>query len=198
MSDEAARQKAEEGRVEAEVERVEHEVERRVAEGGEQAVVEQGRIEAEIERESTSATRVAAERGRVEAEGRREVSESDRVLAEEKRGSLRAFYAKLGTFVALPIAFIALLPALVGIYLVNNQAADIRNFAKKTNEIAEENCFNIEINRHYYDSLSRSLTRIAETFPPGDELSFLLQEIASQARLTRDAMITTKCKEIQG
>lgn len=126
MSEEAARQKAEEGRVEAEVERVEHEVERRVAEGGEQAVVEQGRVEAEIERESTSATRVAAERGRVEAEVGREVAEAVRALADVQRGTLRSFYLKLGTFVALPLAFVALLPALIGLYLIGQYAEDNR------------------------------------------------------------------------
>ncbi|MBA2741914.1 MAG: hypothetical protein H0U46_07875 [Actinobacteria bacterium] len=110
MNDEAARRKAEEGRVEAEDERVAHEEDRRVAEGGNEH---------------------AQEQGRVEAEERREVSESDRVLAEEKRGSLRAFYTKLATFVALPIAFVALMPALVGLYLNNRRADENRELIEQ-------------------------------------------------------------------
>lgn len=124
MSDEAARQKAEEGRVEAEEERVEHEVERRVAEGGEQALI--------IGEEKRGSLDV--EQSRVEAEARRAAAEAARALAEEKRGSLRAFYAKLATFVALPIAFLALLPAIVGLYLVGQRADENRRLIEQNAE----------------------------------------------------------------
>lgn len=77
------------------------------------------------------------------------------------------------------------------------QQIQLRDSAKKTNELAEENCFNIEVNRHYYDVLARSLNRVIRASPPGADLRLLL-ELAGQAALTRDAMITARCQEIQG
>lgn len=56
------------------------------------------------------------------AEDERVEAEDERVEAEVKRASVRLFYVKLAGVVALPMAFIALLPALVGIYLVRSES----------------------------------------------------------------------------
>ncbi len=67
----------------------------------------------------------------------------------------------------------------------------------ETRELATENCFNIEVNRNYYDSLDRALTKAIRSAPPGADLS-LVRELVDQARLARNAMITVRCQEIQG
>jgi hypothetical protein len=96
---EREREEAELGRASAETERERREDLRRIGEGGpEQHVV----------------GHVTNEQGRVEAE-------EGRVLAEEKRADLRHFYTKLTASIALPLAFIALIPALVGIWMLDNE-----------------------------------------------------------------------------
>jgi hypothetical protein len=51
----------------------------------------------------------------------REIAEKGRVDAENKRASHRHFYAKMAATFALPLAFIALIPALIGIWMVDNE-----------------------------------------------------------------------------
>jgi len=91
-------QDAEQKRQDAELLREEHEVRRRIGEGGPDQHVEGNLAQ-----------------GRVEAE-------AARVVAEEHRRDLRKFYLKMATAIALPLAFIALIPAMVGLYLVQKEA----------------------------------------------------------------------------
>lgn len=112
---EADRAAAEEGRVEAEEDRVDAEA----GEGG--PALELGRVQAEE-------ARVAAELEREERENRRRIAEGGpdqhvegnemlfgRVEAEEKReANLRKWLGRYATLIALAVAFIALIPSLVG------------------------------------------------------------------------------------
>lgn len=97
---EAERAEAERARQEAEVLREEHEIRRRIGEGGPDQHVP-GNVMP----------------GRVEAE-------AERAAAEARRRSMRRFYLKIATAVALPLAFVALIPALIGIYLVDKEAEE--------------------------------------------------------------------------
>ena len=63
--------------------------------------------------------------GRVEAE-------AERVAAEERRSSVRRFYLKLAATLALPLAFIALVPAIVGLVYVGSVAKENRLIATST------------------------------------------------------------------
>lgn len=92
---------------------------------------EQGRQEAEALREAAELERERREELRRIGEGGPEQHvpgsvQTGRVEAEERRTSVRGFYLRLATSVALPLAFLALLPSLVGIYLLNDQAAENR------------------------------------------------------------------------
>jgi len=68
--------------------------------------------------------REQAEAGRVVAEGERENGETRRQDARHK------MYRRVSTLVALPIAFIVLVPLAVGIYFVNNRAVDAERSAR--------------------------------------------------------------------
>jgi hypothetical protein len=96
---EREREEAELGRASAETERERREDLRRIGEGGPEQHVP---------------GHVTNEQGRVEAE-------EGRVAAEEKRADVRHFYTKLAASIALPLAFIALIPALVGIWMLDNE-----------------------------------------------------------------------------
>lgn len=94
---ERERQIAEEARQAAEVERERREELRRIGEGGPEQHVP-GNVQT----------------GRVEAEAQRVVAEQDRV-------GMRAFYLRVTGLLALPVAFIALIPALVGVWLLDRE-----------------------------------------------------------------------------
>jgi hypothetical protein len=96
---ERKREEAELGRASAETERERREDLRRIGEGG---------------REQHVPGHTTNEQSRVEAE-------EGRVLAEEKRADLRHFSLRIAAAIALPLAFIALIPALVGIWMLDNE-----------------------------------------------------------------------------
>jgi hypothetical protein len=81
----------------------------------ERQMAEEGRVDRSLER-------VANEDSRIEAEDARVTAEDSRVSAETKRADTRSFYLKTATAIALPLAFIALIPSLIGIYLVQKEA----------------------------------------------------------------------------
>jgi hypothetical protein len=116
---ERERVEAELGRASAETERERREDLRRIGEGGPEQHVP---------------GHVTNEQGRVEAE-------EGRVAAEEKRADVRHFYTKLAASIALPLAFIALIPALVGIWMVDNETderiAANRQHIQELNMLAE-------------------------------------------------------------
>lgn len=97
---EQSRQEAEKHREEAEALREEHEIRRRIGEGGPDQHVPGN-----------------TEGGRIEAEAKRET-------AEALRSNIRKFYLKLAGIIALPLAFIAIIPALIGLYLVDREIDD--------------------------------------------------------------------------
>lgn len=99
-------QEAERQRAEAEEERNRREELRRIGEGGPEQHIPGNVLP-----------------GRVEAE-------EERVANEARRADLRRFYAKMATTVAFPLAFIALIPALVGLYLLD-QEVDRRTTANR-------------------------------------------------------------------
>lgn len=94
---EQQREQAEAARQAAEVERERREDLRRIGEGGPEQHVP-GNVQT----------------GRVEAE-------AQRVMAEQERVGMSALFIRLTGIFALPIAFIALIPSLVGIWLLDNE-----------------------------------------------------------------------------
>ena len=94
---ELEREEAEQLRAEAEGERQRREELRRIGEGGPEQHIPGNILP-----------------GRVEAE-------EQRVAAEQHRSDLRYFYSKLAASIALPLAFIALIPALIGIWMLDNE-----------------------------------------------------------------------------
>ncbi len=111
---ERERQDAEGLRVVAEIERERREELRRISEGGPEQHVP-GNVQT----------------GRVEAEAQRVVSEQGRI-------GVRGFYLRLAGLVALPLAFVALLPAIVGLILLNNQAEQTRTIARENRRTIEQ------------------------------------------------------------
>jgi hypothetical protein len=116
---ESDRAAAEIGRVEAEEDRVDAEA----GEGG--AALELGRVQAEE-------GRVIAEAGREERENRRRIAEggpdnhlsdaTGRVEAEEEREeNLRKWLGRYATIIALAVAFVALIPSMVGLLLLHRE-----------------------------------------------------------------------------
>lgn len=100
------RERAERQRADAELERVEQEDLRQIGEGGQERLV----------------VGEDHETGRVEAEESRVGAEEDREVAEVKRSNLRRFYLRVAGISATPVAFIALIPSLIGLYLVSEEA----------------------------------------------------------------------------
>ena len=132
--DEAARRKSEEERVAAENERIDAEEVRQTQEGA--GGTEVSRVDAESDRDDAEIERARAALSRREAEKERVVAETDRVAEEDKRRSVRFFYAKLAGVLALPLAFVALLPAVIGIYLVN---AESKKRSTENRQLIEQN-----------------------------------------------------------
>lgn len=126
-----AAERAEIERQEAELVRIEQEEQRKASEGGlepEDEEHETGRVEAEDERVIAEEERVIAEEARVEshssnggAEEERVVAEKERVVAEEGRVEKRYFTARLVALVAVPVAFIMLIPTIIGLLLITRQ-----------------------------------------------------------------------------
>ncbi len=123
---------AEAVRVAAEEKRQKQERDRRIAEGGTQIVL------TEDEQEETG--RVEAEGGRVEAETRRESvshgrreAENQRVEAETRRVQRdKRLLPRISVLIALPLAFVSLIPSLLlGYYLYDRQ--------QSTRDVAEDN-----------------------------------------------------------
>ncbi|MBA3745245.1 hypothetical protein [Sporichthya sp.] len=119
-------------RAAAEEKRQKQERDRRIAEGGTQIVL------TEDEQEETG--RVEAEGGRVEAETRRESvshgrreAENQRVEAETRRVQRdKRLLPRISVLIALPLAFVSLIPSLLlGYYLYDRQ--------QSTRDVAEDN-----------------------------------------------------------
>lgn len=130
--DEAARRKAEQERIEAEGERVQNEEVRQEQEGAgigpevSRVDAESDRDEAEAIRERQSLSRREAEKGRVENETIRIEAEQVRIVAETKRGSIRGTYLRLAAVMAMPLAFVALIPSVIGLLYLNSIAKENR------------------------------------------------------------------------
>jgi hypothetical protein len=114
------REQAERERVAAESERVEAEEERVTNEGPPEAATERSRVEAEV--------------GRVEAE-------EGRVKNDRRRLTPGQFYRRATLLIALPLAFIALIPSTVGVIALSHYAV--------------RNCERAQANR---DAIRRSLS----------------------------------------
>ncbi len=119
-------------------------------------------------------------------------------LSEAEKRMVRVYRINvvLGLLVGVGMFIII---ALLSVALVRANAANesTKRLTEETARIVADNCFNIEANRLYYDSLDRSLTQVIRSSPPGTDLT-LLRQLVDQARLARNSMITTKCQEAQG
>jgi len=82
---------------------------------------EQERQMQEAERVDRSQVRVENENVRVAQEEGRVHAEEERELAEKNRTDVRGFYLKTAAIIAMPLAFVALIPSLIGIYLVQRE-----------------------------------------------------------------------------
>lgn len=68
---------------------------------------------------------------------------------------------------------------------------------RTTEALTQDNCFNIEASRNYFDSLDRTLTAEIRKAAPGTDLA-LIRKLVDQARLASASMILTNCQEAQG
>ena len=95
-----------------------------------------------------------------------------------------------GMFIVIALLSFALLRA-------NAALDETKRLALETTRLSQDNCFNIEVNRAYYDSLDRSLTSVIRKAPPGADLT-ILRQLVDQARLARNSMLVVNCQEAQG
>jgi hypothetical protein len=165
---ERGREDAERGRVSAETERERREALRRIGEGGPEQHVP---------------GHAFSEEGRVEAE-------AGRVAAEERRSDLRHFYARIAASIALPLAFIALLPALVGIWMVDNEG-------ERLDAEIQQRCEDAQLNRAAIrETLLNSFSNLGYRFdedtqtaiPVGGELDYYRDHPEERDRVLKDAM----------
>ena len=221
MRDEEARRRAESERVEAERARVEAEEVRQAQEGSGETEVsrvdaetvrddaeisrdaaEEERARVSLSRREAEKERVAAEESRQDAEQNgREVAEVGRVEAEEarvaaekKRSGIRLFYLKIAAAIALPMAFVALLPAGVGIYLV------IRENERLDREI-ERRCDDARLNRTAIrDTVLNSFASLGYRYDVktqtavevGGEIAYYVEHPEERARALESALATVK------
>lgn len=171
---EQERQDAERLRQEHEAERERRELLRRIGEGGPEQHVPGNVLP-----------------GRVEAE-------EERVAAEEQRKSWRKFYVRLASMVALPIAFIALIPSAISFYLVEQKIVDNRALIHAHQHLAYDICTGLEkvksdnrdAARMSYNNLDRTLRIL------GLERTQEVERIAREnleASLRRNAPIEGGC-----
>lgn len=150
---ELGRVQAEEARVEAEVEREQHEVRRRIAEGGPDQHVP-GNVET----------------GRVEAE-------------EKRQQNARKLYGRVAALIALPLAFVSLIPSVVGLVLLKREV-DNRCRDSAVNRTA--------IRGSVVDSLSALgyIYKDGKVVPHGKPLAYYLEYPDERAQVLQNTRAT--------